>query len=109
MQQVMRNLVNNAVKYGGEDKTVIISVHRNNKVIRFEVTDHGQGIPEDQLSLIWNRYYKVDRNNTRSYDGSGLGLSIVKTILQLHNVNYGVSSKVGEGTTFYFEFPKCEH
>lgn len=107
--QVLRNLMNNAVKYGGQDKIVELVVKKVSKVIRFEVTDHGKGIPEDQLPLIWNRYYKVDRNKTRPYDGSGLGLSIVKTILELHDVNYGVSSKVGEGTTFFFEFPICEH
>ncbi len=104
LQQVLQNLINNAIKYGGEDKTVIINVEQRNKVIRFEIVDHGQGISEEQLPLIWNRYYKVDRNNTRSYDGSGLGLSIVKKILELHNVNYGVISQINKGTTFYFEF-----
>ena len=108
LSQVLRNLLNNAVKYGGEDKLVEFKVEKINKIIRFEITDHGNGISQDQLPLIWNRYYKVDRNNTRPYDGSGLGLSIVKTILELHNVNYGVSSKLKEGTTFYYEFPICE-
>lgn len=108
LQQVLRNLINNAVKYCGKDKEIILNVKQKNKNVRFEVIDHGEGIQEDQLQLIWNRYYKVEKNNNRSYDGSGLGLAIVKKILELHNVDYGVISKINEGTTFYFEIPICD-
>ena len=60
---------------------------------------------EEDLKVIWERYYRVDKAHKRSSKGSGLGLSIVKGILECHKFKYGVSSKVGEGSTFWFEMP----
>ena len=62
-------------------------------------------IPPDQIPLIWDRYYKVDRVHRRAMIGTGLGLSIVKQILEAHRTTYGVESKVGEGSTFWFDMP----
>ena len=104
ISQVIYNLVNNAVNHVGEDKTVIVTqkVMKGGKV-RIEVTDHGEGIPADKLEHIWERYYKVDKEHKRGVIGSGLGLSIVKSILDAHNAHYGVRSTLGKGSTFWFE------
>ncbi len=103
IKQVISNLVNNAVKYCGEDKTIIVTVKKSARRVRFEVTDHGQGIAPDEISHVWERYYKSSTNHVRPTEGSGLGLSIVKEILTLHKAKYGVISKVGKGSTFWFE------
>lgn len=103
--QVIYNLINNAVNYTGEDKTVIIrqTVDEEQKTVLLEVLDTGIGIPEDQLPLVWERYYKVHDFHKRANMGTGLGLSIVKNILLLHGARFGVKSKVGEGSNFWFE------
>lgn len=103
LKQVFSNLINNALKFCGEDKTVNVSVKRKGKHALCQVRDHGVGIPEEELAHIWERYYKASTNMVRSTTGTGLGLSIVKEILSLHKVNYGVDSALGEGTTFWFK------
>ena len=107
ISQVIYNLVNNAVNHAGEDKTVIITQQIKDRRVRIEVTDHGEGIPADKLPYIWDRYYKVDKEHKRGVIGSGLGLSIVKSILDAHNAHYGVRSTFGKGSTFWFEIA-CE-
>ena len=103
MSQVIYNLVNNAVNYVGEDKTVIVKQVVTDNRVRVEVIDHGAGIPKDKLDYIWDRYYKVDKMHKSAVIGTGLGLSIVKNILDLHNATYGVESKEGQGSNFWFE------
>lgn len=103
ISQVIYNLVNNALNHAGEDKTVIIDQIVKDRRVRIEVTDHGEGIPADKLPYIWDRYYKVDKEHRRGVIGSGLGLSIVKSILDAHNAHYGVRSTLGKGSTFWFE------
>lgn len=102
--QVIYNLINNAVNYTGEDQLIrvtqqILPTGR----VRISVTDSGAGIPPDQIPLIWDRYYKVDKVHRRAMVGTGLGLSIVKQILEQHETSYGVESKLGHGSTFWFE------
>jgi histidine kinase len=102
--QVISNLINNAVKYCGEDKEIIINVKRvARSKVRCEIIDHGQGIAPDEVSHVWERYYKSSTHHVRQTDGSGLGLSIVREILNLHKAQYGVNSKLGKGSTFWFE------
>lgn len=103
MGQVLYNFINNAINHCGEDKTVIVTQKVSDKRVRVEVTDHGEGIPADKLEYIWDRYYKVDKDHKRGVIGTGLGLSIVKNILDLHGARYGVKSKEGHGSTFWFE------
>ncbi len=103
MSQVVYNLMNNAINYVGEDKTVIVKQIVSGKKVRIEVIDHGAGIPKDKLDYIWDRYYKVDKLHKSAVIGTGLGLSIVKNILDLHNATYGVMSEEGNGSTFWFE------
>ncbi len=105
IKQVISNLLNNAVKYCGKDKVVIVNIKRVGKKYRVEVSDHGPGISPEELPHVWDRYYKASSNYVRSTTGTGLGLSIVKEILTLHHANYGVNSKLEKGTTFWFELP----
>lgn len=101
--QVIYNLVNNAINYTGEDKTVLVRQIVKNRKVRIEVVDSGEGIAPESLPYVWDRYYKVDKTHKRALMGTGLGLSIVKNILELHHAEYGVESKVGVGSTFWFE------
>jgi signal transduction histidine kinase len=100
--QVLYNLVNNAINYTGNDKTVTVRQIVYGNQVKIEVTDSGDGIAEEELPYVWDRYYKVDKTHKRAIAGTGLGLSIVKSILQLHESRYGVESGVGKGSTFWF-------
>ena len=101
--QVIYNLINNAVNYAGDDKIIIVELTRNDNSCRLSVTDHGSGIPAEKLPLIWDRYYKASDYHRRAIKGTGLGLSIVKNALVLHGADFGVTSTVGIGSTFWFE------
>jgi signal transduction histidine kinase len=103
ISQVVYNLINNAVNYAGEDKTVIVTQRVVPGRVRLEVTDHGKGIAQEELPYIWDRYYKVDKTHKRAVIGTGLGLSIVKSVLDMHGADYGVTSQEGVGSTFWFE------
>ena len=104
--QVVYNLINNAINYTGDDKLVTVKQTLTEKSVRISVIDTGDGIPEEQLEAIWDRYYKIDKVHRRAAVGTGLGLSIVKQILELHGANYGVKSTVGEGSEFWFELAR---
>lgn len=109
LKQVISNLVTNAVRYGGEAKDVTVAITDDGSHTRITVTDKGSGIPQQELEHIWERYYKASSNGQRAASGgSGLGLSIVKEILLLHNATYGVDSSVGAGSTFWFTLPKSK-
>ncbi len=104
--QVIYNLLGNAVNYTGEDKTVYISLKSQlNGRIKLSVRDTGKGIAKEDLPEIWNRYYRVKENHSRPVKGTGLGLNIVKIILENHNFDYGVNSELGKGSTFWVDFP----
>lgn len=103
IEQVIYNLVGNAVNFTGGDKMVMIHVKNADGKVRFEVADTGSGIPEEKLGQIWERYYTADRTKKRVAVGTGLGLSIVKGILEAHNARYGVNSVLGCGSAFWFE------
>lgn len=105
IEQVINNFLNNAVNYGGEAKHIIVREIKKENVVRIEVQDFGEGIDPKDLDNIWDRYYKVDKEHVRVANGSGIGLNIVKQLLELHGVPYGVKSSKGKGSTFYFEMP----
>ena len=106
IEQVIYNLVNNAINYTGDDKKVIINIKEEKQNIKVEIKDTGKGINKKNLEYIWDKYYKVDKTHSRVQVGSGIGLSIVKNILISHNFEYGVETKINKGTTFYFIIPK---
>jgi len=103
INQVIYNLINNAINYTGEDKKVIIRVKNTRKEYIVEIEDTGKGIKKDEIPYIWDKYYKSEKNHKRAKIGTGLGLSIVKNILIKHGFKYGVNSEKGKGTEFYFD------
>ena len=106
--EVLYNLIGNAVNYTGEDKLVRVELKRQGDgTARFSVSDTGKGIKPEEITTIWDRYYRSSQAHKRPVKGTGLGLSIVKTILEKHNFRFGVESTVGKGTTFYVVFPEC--
>lgn len=105
IEQVINNFLNNAVNYGGDAKHIIVREIKKENTVRIEVQDFGEGIDSKDLDNIWDRYYKVDKEHVRVSNGSGIGLNIVKQLLELHGVPYGVKSSKGKGSTFYFEMP----
>lgn len=105
IEQVFNNFVINAINYSGTERHIIIRETIADKEVRLEVQDFGEGIPQDKIDDIWDRYYKVDKQHVRSTQGSGIGLAIAKQVLDLHHLKYGVQSKEGEGSTFWFVMP----
>jgi len=108
IEQVIYNLIANAINYTGDDKKVFVNLKILQNKIRFNVTDTGKGIPKEQLDNIWDRYYRSVETHKRPIKGSGLGLSIVKSILLAHGFDYGVNSIVGKGSCFYVDFPQIK-
>lgn len=106
--QVIYNLVSNAVNYTGDDKSVKIRQDVKDGICRITVTDTGDGIPPEKLPYIWDRYYRTGDFHKRAVCGTGLGLSIVKNALILHGAQFGVSSTVGKGSSFWFELPEAD-
>ena len=107
IQQVLTNLMVNSIKYGQEDGTTEVSVENliKNKVI-VRVTDNGEGIAEQHIPRLFERFYRVDKSGSRSEGGSGLGLSIVKHIIEAHNEKIYVESAEGVGSEFSFTLEK---
>ncbi|MDY4897983.1 MAG: HAMP domain-containing sensor histidine kinase [Eubacteriales bacterium] len=101
--QVLYNLINNAINYIGDDKRVMVTQEVHDGVVRISVADHGEGIDPEHLPLIWDRYYKENKVHRRATVGTGIGLSIVKGVLEAHGAGYGVDSTPGEGSCFWFE------
>ncbi|MBQ8556303.1 MAG: HAMP domain-containing histidine kinase [Clostridia bacterium] len=106
--QVVYNLLGNALTYTGADRTVTVTQEIRDGGVRLSIRDSGKGIPPEELPLIWNRYYRAQESHKRAVIGSGLGLSIVQSILEKHGARYGVDSTEGEGTAFWFEVQRVE-
>ncbi len=107
IKQVLINLMVNAIKYGNEDGEVLVRTFDMDENILIEVADNGNGIPQKHLSKIFERFYRVDKSRDREQGGSGLGLSIVKHIIEAHNQSINVRSTIGTGTTFSFTLSKA--
>lgn len=101
IEQVIYNLINNAVNYTGADKQIFVRQINTENGVLIEVEDTGDGIEEEKIKLIFDKYYRSE-NHKREVVGTGLGLSIVKAVLKLHNYDYGVRSTLGKGSTFWF-------
>ena len=106
IEQVLYNLLGNALTYTGEDRTVCVREERKDTGIRVSISDSGDGIAPDELPYIWDRYYRSRENHRRAIIGSGLGLNICRSILEKHQAPYGADSEIGKGTTFWFELPE---
>lgn len=105
IEQVIYNLINNAVNYSGDSRIIEVESNVFEQKVKISVKDYGIGIKKDELEYIWDRYYRIDKGHQRSIQGSGLGLSIIKGILEYHGFEYGVESVENEGSTFYFIMP----
>ena len=101
IEQVICNLMNNAMNYTGEDKKIFVKMAHTDEGIRISVRDTGQGMDQETISRIFDKYYRSE-NYKREVRGTGLGLSIVKAILRLHDYAFGVDSTVGVGSVFWF-------
>ena len=106
LEEIIYNLCDNAVKYNKEQGTVTVSVLTAGKEGILMVQDTGIGIPQEDQSRIFERFYRVDKSHSRAIGGTGLGLSIVKHGAAYHNAQVQVSSKPGEGSTFTVIFPE---
>lgn len=102
IEQVIYNLINNAINYTGKDKQVFVRQINTSDGIIIEVEDTGEGIEQDKINLIFDKYYRSE-NHKREVVGTGLGLSIVKAVLKIHGYDYGVRSVLGEGSVFWFK------
>lgn len=106
LYQAIYNLIGNAVNYTDEDRRILIIVEGDENSVRFSIEDHGSGIAADELDHIWDRYYRGGKSHSRRKTGSGIGLSLVKSIILAHKGEYGATSKEGEGSIFYFSLIK---
>lgn len=106
MEQVLLNLIENAVKYGKEDGKVIVHFTESKKHIEIAIRDNGPGIPQEDLNRIFERFYRVDKSRSKDRGGTGLGLAIVKHIISAHNSKIAVMSKPERGSTFSFKLDK---
>ena len=105
IKQMLINLLDNAIKYNKKGGSVLVSVFKQEGCLIIKIKDTGIGIPEEHLSRIFERFYRVDKGRSRNTGGTGLGLSIVKHIVNLYNGNINVVSKINEGTTFTIILP----
>lgn len=103
LTQVLTNLIDNAIKYNVPGGTVTVGAVPDGKNVRCSITDTGIGIPEEHLSRIFERFYRVDKDRSRTVGGTGLGLAIVKHILEAHQAPVRVTSEAGKGTRVEFE------
>jgi len=109
MDEVLSNLITNAIKYSPEGGTIRISAEVKNEYLGIEVADSGFGIPEEDLDKIFTRFYRVKDSNTRTIHGTGLGLAIVKSIIDSLHGSITVKSAPGEGTEFSILLPYNVH
>lgn len=105
IEQVLTNLIDNALRHTDEGREVRVIVDADEEVVRISVQDSGSGIPEEDLPFVFERFYKADKARTRGRSGTGLGLAIAKNIVEAHKGTITVHSKLGEGTTFTFTLP----
>lgn len=101
-EEVVTNYLTNAIHYADKEKVIEIKAVKQEKTVRVSVFNSGQPIPEEELDKIWIKFYKADKARTREYGGNGIGLSIVKAIMDAHNKPYGVIN-YGNGVEFWFE------
>lgn len=102
IEEVFRNYLSNAINHAGGDKLIQIKAVMNGTIVRISVFNSGEPIPEESLPFLWDKFYKVDKARTREYGGSGVGLSIVKAIMETMNQKYGVIN-YNNGVEFWFE------
>lgn len=103
LETIIYNFLSNAINYCGDDKTVIVRQTLEKEYVKISFIDHGIGIAKEHINDIWNRYYKINKNHDRKQEGTGIGLAIVKSVLDRYGAEYGVESEEGKGSEFWFK------
>ncbi len=109
IEQILTNLVNNAIKYAPKGGDVIVGGRMmSDELIQLGVTDQGMGIPKEQIGKMFQRFHRVDNRDTREIGGTGIGLFLVKNLVEIHHGKIWIESEVGKGTTFFFTLPTTQ-
>jgi len=102
IEEVVTNYVSNALNHIDYDKIITVTIEKNDNIVKVLVHNTGKNIPEEDIDKVWIKFYKVDKARTREYGGNGIGLSIVKAVMEAHNRKCGVFN-TPDGVTFWFE------
>jgi signal transduction histidine kinase len=105
LEHILRNLLSNAIKFNEKGGKISIAARKKGKFVEVSVADTGIGIPKNKLPKVFDRFYQADASTGRPFGGTGLGLSVVKEIIEMHSGEIGVESKSGKGSRFYFTLP----
>jgi two-component system sensor histidine kinase BaeS len=105
MRQIIANLIENAFSYNSENNEITIRSKISDNYYVIKIIDQGEGIPEKEVNKIFNEFYRVDKSRSKKTGGVGLGLSIVKSLIEAHNGEISVNSKINSGTTFTIKLP----
>jgi signal transduction histidine kinase len=103
--QALVNILENSIKHGNPGGKILIKLQQKGENALVEISDNGPGIPESDLPYIFERFYRADKARSRKSGSTGLGLSIVKHIMEAHRAEYSIESIPGQGTTFRFSLP----
>ncbi|MCB0027002.1 MAG: hypothetical protein KDE28_03780, partial [Anaerolineales bacterium] len=106
LTQAVDNLINNAIKFSPEGGTIVVGLQELDFEVQVEVSDQGIGVEKDKQERIFDRFFQADGSPTRSYGGIGIGLAIVKRIVEAHGGRIWVESEPNEGSSFFFTLPK---
>ncbi len=105
IKQVLNNLIENAIAHTGKGGKVTATASKRNNIVSISITDTGEGIPSEELQLIFERFYRIDKSRARTTGGSGLGLTIAKRLVEVHGGTISVKSQLGKGSSFSFTLP----
>jgi len=106
INQVLNNIIINSFRYSGDDAKTEVEIRESKLFYMVYITDNGIGIPKEDLRMVFERFYRVDKARSRELGGTGLGLSIAKEIMEAHGGRINASSELGRGTTMMLRFPK---
>lgn len=106
IEEVFMNYFSNAVNHCSGEKKIVVTLEQKDGLVRVGVFNTGEPVPEESLPHLWEKFYKVDKARTREYGGSGIGLSIVKAIMDSLNRRYGTEN-FQNGVLFWFELELC--
>ena len=105
IERVILNILSNAIKFTEKKGKIYVNIFNKEKAIIISIKDTGIGIPKEKLDIIFERFIQVDKSISRNHEGSGIGLSLVKALVIMHNGIISVNSKIGEGSEFILEIP----
>ena len=104
-EKIMLNIISNAIKFSDTGNIIFVNIFNKNEYIEISIQDQGIGIDEKSLNSIFDKFYRADKSSSKKFEGTGIGLYIVKSLVELHKGEISVESTVGEGTTFTLKLP----